>query len=173
MRLCETAAATCVKTWPDTLICGKFYGMKLSIEQIKQLLPHRYPFLLLDRVLECIPNDYAVGIKNVSVNEPFFAGHFPHEPVMPGVLIIEAMAQLSGIVMLADSLNDYSNSEPKSMYFVKITEASFKQKVVPGDVLVLSSKKIREKMGIAIFEVEAKVEDQIVAHANIMATMQK
>lgn len=140
----------------------------IDIAKIKALLPHRYPFLLIDRVLECDPGNCATGIKNVTINEHFFQGHFPAEPVMPGVLIVEAMAQLSGILMLADK--DESSS---SLYFVKIKEATFKAKVVPGDTLHITSTKTRQIGPMCFFQCIAKVGDVEVTSAEIVATLGK
>jgi beta-hydroxyacyl-ACP dehydratase FabZ len=141
-----------------------------DIAAIQKMLPHRYPFLLVDRVIECQPEENAVGIKNVSMNEWFFAGHFPCEPVMPGVLIVEALAQLSGIVMLSSKYGKDSFDGAAAMYFVKIDNAVFKDKVVPGDTLILHSKKIRGKMGMYIFECAAYVGEKLVTTAQIVAT---
>lgn len=142
-----------------------------NIMDIQKMLPHRYPFLFVDSVIECEKGVRAVGVKNVSMNEWFFAGHFPNEPVMPGVLIIEALAQLSGIVMLSTKYGQEGFNSSNSMYFVKIEEAIFKKKVVPGDMLIMYSKNIRSKIGMFVFECEAYVENELAASAKIIATV--
>lgn len=142
--------------------------LPMNVEDIKRILPHRYPFLFLDKVLECT-NDCAVGLKNVSANEWFFAGHFPTEPIMPGVLIIEALAQLAGVAIFAAGNNDESG--PKAMYFVKIEAATFKGKVVPGDILYLYANKTRNLGKMYFFDVCAKVNEKTIAEAKIVATL--
>lgn len=124
----------------------------LEINEILDLLPHRFPFVLVDRVLELLPGKRAVGVKNLTYNEPFFAGHFPTYPVMPGVLIIEAMAQLSGILAAKTS---HSGG---LMYLVGVDEAKFRKGVRPGDRLLLESNLIRQKGKLWKFEVIASVD---------------
>jgi len=142
----------------------------LDIEQIKRVLPHRYPFLFLDKVLDYKIGESAHAIKNLSADEWFFAGHFPNEPIMPGVLIIEALAQLAGIAMLAGNAFDEAH-EAKSMYFVKIESATFKAKVVPGDRLNLFAQKTRALGNMCFFDVHAEVNNKVVAQAKIVATV--
>lgn len=140
----------------------------LDVKAIEKILPHRYPFLLVDKVISYEAGKAAYGIKSVSMNEWFFQGHFPQEPVMPGVLIIEALAQLSGIAMLAES---EQGDGQKSMYFVKINNATFKGKVVPGDSLHLYTEQTRCLANMYFFKVHAKVDEKIVAEAEIVATV--
>jgi 3-hydroxyacyl-[acyl-carrier-protein] dehydratase len=138
----------------------------LDIHEVLKHLPHRYPFLLIDRVLECKPGASLVAIKNVTYNEPFFQGHFPHRPVMPGVLILEALAQATGILAFITS-----NERPENgslYYLVGIDEARFKQPVIPGDQLVLSVDVIKSKRGVWKFNGEAKVDGKLVASAGLM-----
>jgi 3-hydroxyacyl-[acyl-carrier-protein] dehydratase len=139
----------------------------MDITEIMRYLPHRYPFLLLDRVLEVIPGKRIVAVKNVTMNEHFFQGHFPGRPVMPGVLIIEALAQAAGI------LSFKTQGEPPNgnslIYFAGIDNARFKKLVVPGDQLRLEAELVRIVRGIGKFVAVAKVNDALVAEAEIMA----
>jgi 3-hydroxyacyl-[acyl-carrier-protein] dehydratase len=143
----------------------------LDIAAILRGLPHRYPFLLVDRVLELEPGRRVVALKNVSINEPFFQGHFPGVPVMPGVLIIEALAQAAGI--LAFRTLDTSPDERALIYFAGIDNARFKRPVVPGDQLVLEAELQRIVRGVGKFTARAKVAGALVAEAEIMAALRK
>lgn len=140
----------------------------MDIQKILSLLPHRYPFLLIDRVLEFHPHKSLVAIKNVTYNEPFFNGHFPIKPVMPGVLIVEAMAQATGL--LAMESNPETVNDSTIYLFVGIDNARFKRPVEPGDQLIIEANMLRLKRGIGIFACEAKVDGQVVATAQIMCT---
>ncbi|MBO0991546.1 3-hydroxyacyl-ACP dehydratase FabZ [Bacillus sp. SD088] len=140
----------------------------LDIQQIKDIIPHRYPFLLVDRVLEVDAGKKAVAIKNVTANEPFFNGHFPEYPVMPGVLIVEALAQTSGIAMMQTSEN-----EGKLGLFAGIDKCRFKRQVVPGDQLKLEAEITRMRGSIAKANVKATVDDELVCEAEIMFAIQK
>ena len=131
-----------------------------------KFLPHRYPFLLIDRVVDYKENDYLHALKNVSMNEPFFQGHFPEYPVMPGVLILEALAQATGL--LAFQSMDQKPGEDNLYLFVGIDNARFKKQVVPGDQLHLKVKLLKEKRGIWKFEAEAYVDDQLACSATLM-----
>jgi 3-hydroxyacyl-[acyl-carrier-protein] dehydratase len=142
----------------------------MDIQEILEHLPHRYPFLLVDRVLECEPGKRLVAIKNVSVNEPMFTGHFPERPIFPGVLIMEALAQATGILAFKTT-----NSKPDGSslyYFAGIDNCRFKQPVVPGDQLVLDVEVVKEKRGIWKFKAEARVDDKVVASADLMCAEQ-
>lgn len=141
----------------------------MDIRRILECLPHRYPFLMVDRVLSCDPEKSIVAIKNVSINEPFFAGHFPRHPVMPGVMIIEALAQASAI--LAFSAHGHRVDDKSVYYFVGIDNARFKKPVVPGDTLVLNAEIKRFTRGIWWFSSQARVADQLVAEADLMCTL--
>lgn len=141
----------------------------LDVKKIWSIIPHRYPFLLVDRVLEYKEGVSAKGIKNVSINEPCFQGHFPSDPVFPGVLIIEAMAQLAGICAL--SKENFENLAPTSIFFVKIENAIFRRKVVPGDSIILYATKIREMLGMHVFETRAEVASELVASARLTAKL--
>lgn len=127
-------------------------GMTLDIQQIMELIPHRYPFLLVDRIEDIVPGESCVGVKNVTINEPFFPGHFPQEPVMPGVLMLEAMAQTAGCVALV-TLGEESHG--RSMYFMAIDGVKFRRKVIPGDVLKMHVTKDRGKPGAAVWKFSA------------------
>jgi 3-hydroxyacyl-[acyl-carrier-protein] dehydratase len=134
----------------------------INIEQIMSKIPHRYPFLLIDRVIDVIPGESALGIKNVTINEPHFIGHFPTKPVMPGVLIIEAMAQTSAVLVCETLQGETDN---KLVYFMSIEEAKFRKIVAPGDQLFLHVKKVRNRANVWKFSAEAKVDNAIVAEA--------
>lgn len=141
----------------------------MEIQEIMQHLPHRYPFLLIDRVLSCDAGKQIVALKNVTINEPFFAGHFPHYPVMPGVLIVEAMAQASAI--LAFRSFDLKSDARSVYYFVGIDEARFKKPVVPGDQVIIKAQVVRNLRGIWKFTAQAHVADALVSEAELMCTM--
>lgn len=138
----------------------------MDIQKIQSLLPHRYPFLLVDRVIESEPGKRLVAIKNVTINEPFFQGHFPTKPVMPGVLLIEAMAQATGLLAME------SAEVPKEAiyYLVGVDKARFKQPVVPGDQLVFEVEVLKHRREIWVFAAEATVDGSMVASAEIMCT---
>jgi 3-hydroxyacyl-[acyl-carrier-protein] dehydratase len=144
--------------------------MDMDIQQILQHLPHRYPFLMIDRVTEFKAGESLVGYKNVTYNEPFFMGHFPERPVMPGVLILEAMAQATGLLAFRTVER---GAKRESLYFlVGIDKARFKRPVEPGDQLILSAKLVRARRGIWVFDCESSVDGQVVATAQIMCTEQ-
>ena len=138
----------------------------IDIEKIKTLLPHRYPFLLVDRVEEIEEHKYVKAYKNITNGEPFFAGHFPNRSVMPGVLILEALAQASGILGFV-SMNK-TPEEGSMYYFVGADKLRFKNPVVPGDKLTLESNKISEKKGIWKFECKATVGDKFICSATVL-----
>ena len=137
-------------------------GKTLDINMIQKILPHRYPFLLVDRIIES-SEKRIVGIKNVTINEPFFQGHFPGKPIMPGVLILEAMAQVGGVgaLNLKDNLG-------KLAYFLAIKEAKFRKPVVPGDQLVIEVEILKVKMSVMQVHAVAKVDGEIATEANMM-----
>lgn len=138
-----------------------------DVHEILRYLPHRYPFLLVDRVVDFVPGDWLTALKNVSINEPFFPGHFPHRPVMPGVLILEAMAQATGL--LAFKSRPGAVPDPEVLYYlVGIDKARFKLPVGPGDQLILHVRLLRTKRRIGVFDCEAKVDGKVVASAQIM-----
>jgi len=141
----------------------------MDIQEILAHLPHRYPMLLVDRVLECEPGKRILAIKNVTINEPFFSGHFPHHPVMPGVLVVEAMAQAAAI--LSFRTLGTRPDEKSVYYFVGIDEARFKRPVSPGDQLVLEVALERNVRGIWKFDAKARVGEALAAEAKIMCTV--
>ncbi len=147
--------------------CPENVASTMDIHKVLSLLPHRYPFLLVDKVVDFRINDYLIAIKNVSYNEPFFTGHFPMRPVMPGVLIVEAMAQATGLLAMASRPDEVGN---KLYYFVGIDKARFKRPVEPGDQLVMEVKLTNVRQGIWKFDGEARVDERIVATAEIMCT---
>lgn len=137
-------------------------AISIDVNQILKLLPHRYPFLLVDRVLEIKPRVSITALKNVTMNEPFFQGHFPDFPVMPGVLIIEALAQTAALLTFSEA-----KAENAVYYFAGIDGARFKKPVLPGDQLIMTAILEREKAGIFKFQVKATVNDELAAEANI------
>ena len=143
----------------------------MDIKRVLELLPHRYPFLLIDRVVEFHEGQSLIGIKNVTVNEPFFQGHFPEKPVMPGVLILEALAQATGLLAFRSGNR---GAERDSLYYlVGIDKARFKQPVEPGDQLRLSVELIKTRRGIWVFDTAATVNGNTAATAEIMCTERK
>lgn len=145
--------------------------LPLNIVQLKDYLPHRYPFLLLDRVTACRPNEWITAIKNVTVNEPFFNGHFPEEPIMPGVLMIEAMAQAAGVLGFITK-----NAKPRDGYiylFAGVDKVRFKRQVIPGDQLILRATKTMERQNIYKFSCTACVGDELAASADITISEQR
>lgn len=140
----------------------------MDIHKVLSLLPHRYPFLLVDKVVEFKQDEYLIGIKNVTINEPYFVGHFPIRPVMPGVLIIEALAQATGLLAMESRPQDVG--EKALYYFVGIDKARFKRPVEPGDQLFLDVRVLNVKRGIWKFNGEARVDGKLAASAEIMCT---
>mgnify|MGYP000717100163 CR=1 FL=1 len=136
--------------------------MGMDIKEIMSIIPHRQPFLLIDRVEEIVEGEKVIATKNVSYNEPFFAGHFPEEPVMPGVLIVEALAQTGAVAILGKDEN-----RGKTAYFASINSAKFKRKVVPGDILTLETEIIKVKGPIGVGKATAKVGDEIACIAEL------
>jgi 3-hydroxyacyl-[acyl-carrier-protein] dehydratase len=143
----------------------------LDIAAILQHLPHRYPLLLVDRVLELVPGQHITALKNVTINEPFFPGHFPHHPVMPGVMILEALAQTAAL--LAFKTLDLNINEQNTVLFAGVDNARFKRQVLPGDQLKLSVQPLRNKGGIWKFAAKATVEDVLACEAELMCTYRK
>ena len=141
----------------------------LDIQGIRATLPHRYPMLLVDRVLELEPGVRIKAIKNVTINEPFFPGHFPHFPVMPGVLIVEALAQVSAIIAYRGDPEAMAGK--KIFMFAGIDDARFKRQVVPGDTLVLESTFLQGMRGIARFAVRASVDGQVACEATLLSAL--
>jgi 3-hydroxyacyl-[acyl-carrier-protein] dehydratase len=136
----------------------------MDIKEIQKFLPHRYPFLMVDRIIEIEPGKKAIGIKNVTINEEFFQGHFPGEPIMPGVLIIEAMAQVAGILAFRSGA-----TIGKSVYFMSIEKAKFRKPVVPGDQLRLEIQILQQRGNVWRFSGHAIVEEKMAAEAEFTA----
>ena len=142
---------------------------ELDVGMIQRLLPHRYPMLLVDRVLDWEAGKFVRGVKNVTINEPFFQGHFPSYPVMPGVLVIEAMAQVAGLLTM---LSDVARRDGTQLVlFAGIDEARFKRQVVPGDTLMLEAHLERAVRGIGRFRTKAMVGDELVCEAKLLAAI--
>ena len=140
-----------------------------QLNEIRRSIPHRYPFLLIDRVLSMEPDKSIVALKNVTINEPFFPGHYPHHPVMPGVLIIEAMAQAAALLSFKSM---GAKADGKSVYyFAGIDGARFRQPVGPGDQLIIKATLIRSMRGLFKFSATAEVDNQLVAEAELMCTV--
>ncbi|MBM88209.1 MAG: 3-hydroxyacyl-[acyl-carrier-protein] dehydratase FabZ [Gammaproteobacteria bacterium] len=145
--------------------------MLLDVEEIKDYLPQRYPFLLVDRIVEMDIGKSIVGYKNITINEPFFVGHFPGQPIMPGVLIIEALAQVAGVLGFKSQ-----EKKPKDgylYYFVGADEVRLRRPVVPGDKLVLKANIITNRRGVYRFSAEASVDDELVGSMNILCAERK
>ena len=140
----------------------------VDVEGIMQMIPHRYPFLLVDRVVDIVPDRSAVGIKNVTINEAFFQGHFPRNPVMPGVLIVEAMAQTAAVLVVR-TLGE--GAAGKLVYFMTIENARFRKPVTPGDQLRIHVTKDRSRGNVWKFNGEAKVDGRLVAEATYAAML--
>jgi len=139
---------------------------EIDIERIMEMIPHRYPFLLIDRVRDIVADTSAVGIKNVTMNEPFFQGHFPGHPIMPGVLIIESMAQTAAVLVVS-TLGE--ESEGKLVYFMTVDNARFRKPVTPGDTVHVHVEKIRSRGPVWKFKGEAKVDGVLMAEATFSA----
>lgn len=137
-----------------------------GIAQIMQSIPHRFPFLLIDRVIDLIPDHSATGLKNVTINENFFQGHFPTEPVMPGVLIVESMAQTAAVLVVATLGPD---AQGKLVYFMSVEGAKFRRPVVPGDQILVHVTKLQRRVNVWKFSGVAKVDGQVVAEATYAA----
>jgi 3-hydroxyacyl-[acyl-carrier-protein] dehydratase len=140
--------------------------MVYDIRKIMELLPHRYPFVLVDRIIEVVPDERIVGLKNVTINEPFFQGHFPGTPVMPGVLIIEAMAQAGGVLVYSSRS---AGKRKELVYFMGIDKARFRRPVVPGDQLVLEVVWTKRRGNVSKMSGKATVDGTLVAEAEVMA----
>ena len=138
-----------------------------NIEEILKILPHRYPFLLIDRLEVEVPGEKGIGIKNVTMNEEFFQGHFPNNPVMPGVLQIEAMAQTAGAVVIAQDENYASTT--KQVLFMAVDGVKFRRQVKPGDQLRMHVEKIKSRRNIFVFKATAMVDDQVACEAELTA----
>jgi len=149
----------------DAIPAGTRLG-DLDIDAIRRMIPHRYPFLMIDRVVEVTAETSAVGIKNVTVNEPYFAGHFPARPIMPGVLIVEAMAQTAAALVVA-SIGPAAEGRP--VYFMTIDQARFRRPVLPGDQLRIKVVKQHKKLSVWKFLGQATIEDRLAAEAVISA----
>jgi len=138
----------------------------IDITRIMEMIPHRYPFLMVDKVIDVVPHESATGVKNVTASEPHFQGHFPEKPIMPGVLIIESMAQTAAVVVV-ESLGQHA--EGKLVYFMSVDSARFRRPVVPGDTLMVHVKKERSRGNVWRFNGEAKVNGQLMAEATFSA----
>ncbi len=143
----------------------------MDIQKIMQLLPHRYPFLLVDRVTEVIPGKSLKGYKNISINEPFFQGHFPIKPIFPGVLIVEALAQATGLLAFATENINATEENTSLFYLVGIDNARFKQPALPGDQLLLHAEIVKVKRGVWKFVAEATVDGKVIAKADLMCAV--
>ena len=147
-------------------VAGRTEQLPIDVMRIMQMIPHRYPFLMVDRVVELKVHEYAVGIKNVSINEPFFQGHFPRQAVMPGVLIVESMAQTAAVLVVETLEGDAAG---KLVYFMSVENARFRKPVVPGDSLRIHVDKIHSRGNVWKFASKAYVDGQVVAEARFAA----
>ncbi|HJL75517.1 MAG TPA: 3-hydroxyacyl-ACP dehydratase FabZ [Candidatus Marinimicrobia bacterium] len=139
----------------------------LYIDEIMDLMPHRYPFILIDRIIEIEPGKHCTVIKNVTINEPFFQGHFPNQPVMPGMLILESMAQAGAFLVL----NSVEDPLSKNMFFSAVEKAKFRKPIIPGDQVRLEMDLLKIRMKVVKLGGTAYVDDKVVAEANIMANI--
>lgn len=139
----------------------------INVTDIMKKLPHRYPFLLVDRIIAMEPNVSITGIKNVTINEPFFQGHFPGQPIMPGVLIIEAMAQVGGVLAFS------AETDANSVFFMSIEKAKFRKPVVPGDQLIIELRVMQQRGKVWKLSGTAKVDDKVVTEAELTAMLTK
>jgi 3-hydroxyacyl-[acyl-carrier-protein] dehydratase len=137
----------------------------MNVNDIMKKLPHRYPFLLVDRIIAMEPNVSITGLKNITINEPFFQGHFPGQPIMPGVLIIEAMAQVGGVLAFSTA------TDAKSVFFMSIEKAKFRKPVVPGDQLKMELRVTHQRGNVWKLSGVAKVDDKVVAEADLTAML--
>lgn len=154
-----------------SMLTDRGVSLPLNAVVLREYLPHRYPFMLLDRVTACQPNEWITGLKNISINEPFFNGHFPEEPIMPGVLMIEAMAQVAGVLGFISK-----NVKPRDGYiylFAGVDKVRFKRQVIPGDQLILRAQKTMERHSIYKFSCTACVGDELAASAEITIAEQR
>jgi 3-hydroxyacyl-[acyl-carrier-protein] dehydratase len=135
----------------------------MTVNEIMKLLPHRYPFLLVDKIVDLKPGESALGVKNVTINEPFFQGHFPGQPIMPGVLVIEAMAQVAGVMAFR------SGVEGKSVFFMSIDNAKFRRPIVPGDQVMMEIKVLKQRGNVWKFSGTATVDGKLVSEAEFTA----
>ena len=141
-------------------------GMSIDIERIMEMIPQRYPFLMIDRILEMVPNTSAVAVKNVTINEPYFQGHFPTRPIMPGVLIIEAMAQTAAVLVVCSMGPE---AEGKLVYFMSVDQARFRKPITPGDRVHIHVKKQRSRGNVWKFSGEARVDGILMSEATYAA----
>ncbi|MGP5201280.1 3-hydroxyacyl-ACP dehydratase FabZ [Psychrobacter aquimaris] len=145
--------------------------LPLTYHTLKHYLPHRYPFLLVDRIIDCTPGECITGIKNVTINEEFFNGHFPDEPIMPGVLMVECMAQVSGVLGF---ISAGLTAEDGYLYlFAGVDKVRFKRRVIPGDQLTIRAKTVMQKRGIYKFDCTVHVDDELATSAQIMIARQE
>ncbi len=142
--------------------------MEMGLEEIQQILPHRYPFLLLDRILELVPDERVVGLKNVTINEPFFQGHFPGKPIMPGVLIVEAMAQTGGVLAFKSNPQFIGK---RMFYFLSLDKVKFRRPVVPGDTLRMEVSVLRKGQKVWKMQAKAFVGQTLTAEAELTAAL--
>ena len=141
-------------------------GRSVDVMEIMQMIPHRYPFLLIDKVVDIKSDESAIGVKNVTINEPFFAGHFPRQPVMPGVLIVESMAQTAA-VLVVETLGD--EMAGRLVYFMTVDSARFRKPVFPGATMMVHVSKLRNRRNVWKFQGEARVDGNLVAEATFSA----
>ena len=147
------------------------FKLPLNYDDIKKILPHRYPFLLVDRITEIELGERIVGIKNVTLNEPFFQGHFPDNPIMPGVLIIEAMAQIGGVLARLSTQKVMDGDNGGSIYFMSMDKVKFRKPVTPGDQIVFKITPLRKGSRVWKIAGQAFVDDDLVAEAELVATI--